>query len=311
MPFSYLGTWRPSQWKAFRDWALQERAAVAARVACINAELRRIGVITVFYQEAEQVTQTPDGAEMVVPRVSEKRVGFTVTRGSSLEKLIQCYVMAGGNPMSISLWLQPDEVEFTTVNDPDEDATDNPEESVTAFGFQSNPYTQPYGGLIAPSTSSSYGPAGRWAGGLTQKEDDPNVLMGRTIQQGSANGKIAARLDYGRRWIQQTIMEIASIEHKIMKLMDLREQLLNERDHIIQQAVGGTVPSHPQVPDARFAAAQHLTRIDRELTNTVYDRDEDGNIDFSKVRRGTKDAPAGISNFDTILDVETDPYATG
>jgi hypothetical protein len=312
MPFNYLGTWRPSQWKAFRDWVLQERSAVSARVAYINAELRRIGIITVFYQEAESTVTTPEGAERVVSRVSEKRTGFTVTRGSSLEKLIQCYVMAGGNPMSISLWLQPDEMEFTTLNDPQEDQDDDPKETASQFGFQSNPYTQPYGGVLAPTTASSYGPAGRWVGGLTQKEDDANVVIGRTIDQSSANAKIAIRMDYARRWTQQAIMELANIEYKIIKLMDLRERLVEERDHLIQQAVGGTVSMFPVPPDPdRFARAHALSRIVSQMDFTVYEQDAEGLTDFDQIKRGTAESPKGISNHDTILDIDPDPFAHG
>ncbi len=86
MPFNFLGTLRASQWRAFRDWTLNERRAVAARVRVINAELRRIGRITVFYKRRTEVVQTSEGAERELENVTEEREAFVVSTGSSLEK---------------------------------------------------------------------------------------------------------------------------------------------------------------------------------------------------------------------------------
>ena len=113
--FNFLGTMRQCQWKMFRDWVLTERCAVSSRVRVINAELNRIGCITVFYKPLRNTTvQTLGGAVTDVQTVTEERARFEVSPGSSLEKLVQAYVAHGGNPMSISLWLQPDQIHFTT-----------------------------------------------------------------------------------------------------------------------------------------------------------------------------------------------------
>ena len=58
MPFNFLGTMRQCQWKAFRDWTLGERCTISSRMRVINAELRRIGNIVVFYERRQQTNRS-------------------------------------------------------------------------------------------------------------------------------------------------------------------------------------------------------------------------------------------------------------
>lgn len=319
MPFNFLGTLRQSQWKAFRDWTLSERKAVSSRIRVISAELKRIGEITVLYKRKRSVVQTADGAEREIEEVTEEREAFYVSQGSSLEKLVQAYVACGGNPMSISLWLQPDQVLFTTDEDPIEDPKSDPNEFFTDIGAPSSPYDQPYGGVVAPKSTDSYGPGGRYEGGLPTFLRDPTTLAGRYFDQNSAGAKIAIRLDHGRRWVQQTITQLANLEQRIIKLMDLREQLIKERDMLIQQAIGGSVPDFPLPPDAtQYARNVHLTRIVSEMDRTFYELGPDGEPDFTSVNLGTDHGngqvtPSGIAFYDTLFadPPGTDPFATG
>ena len=94
MPFPFLGTLRQQQWKAFRDWTLNERRSVDARIKVIDAEIKRIGRITVFYETSKETVQTPGGAQIQVQTVTEERTGFLVSAGSSLEKMVQSYIAA-------------------------------------------------------------------------------------------------------------------------------------------------------------------------------------------------------------------------
>ena len=97
-------------------------------------------------------------------------------------------------------------------------------------------------------------------------------------------------------------------------VMDLREQLMRERDTVIQQAVGGSVEDFPDPPDVdRFARNLHLTQIVTELDRTFYVLGPDGEPDFTQVNLGTEDNPTGISNYDTLLPDPrgSDPYAHG
>ena len=176
MPFNFLGTMRQCQWKAFRDWTLGERCTISSRMRVINAELRRIGNIVVFYERRQQTIQTPDGAEQEIETVSEVRDSFYVSQGSSLEKLVQCYIACGGNPMSISLWLQPDEALFGTDEDPIEDPESDPNEIFTDAGAPSSPYDQPGGGVTALTSTDSYGPGGRYPGGLSTSLRDDTLI---------------------------------------------------------------------------------------------------------------------------------------
>jgi hypothetical protein len=314
MPFNFLGTMRASQWQAFRNWTLNERSSVAARLRVINAELRRIGRITVFYKRRTEVVQTSGGAERELESVTEEREAFMVSSGSSLEKLVQAYIAAGGNPMSISLWLQPDEIQFTSNEDPTEDPDNNPNELFTDVGAASTPYDQPYGGVVAPRSTDSYGPGGQYPGALPTFIRDVYTQVGRYFSQGDANAKIAIRTDHARRWASQSLAELTHLESRIMKLMDLREQLMNERDVVIQQAVGGSVEDFPDPPDLeRFARNLHLTQIVTEMDRTFYVIGSDGEPDFATINLGTEDNPTGISNYDTLLPDPrgVDPYAHG
>lgn len=314
MPFNFLGTMRASQWMAFRNWTLNERRSVAARMRVINAELRRIGRITVFYKRRTEVVQTAEGAERELENVTEEREAFLVSSGSSLEKLVQAYIAAGGNPMSISLWLQPDEIQFTSDEDPNEDEDSDPNEVFTDIGAASTPYDQPYGGVVAPRSTDSYGPGGQYPGALPTFIRDVYTQVGRYFNQGDANGKIAIRADHARRWVSQSLAELGNLEARIIKLMDLREQLMHERDMVLQQAVGGSVDDFPEAPDPeRFARNLHLTQIVAEMDRTFYVLGSDGEPDFTALNLGTEGQPTGISNYDTLLPDPrgVDPYAHG
>jgi hypothetical protein len=316
MPFNYLGTMRVAQWKAFRNWTLNERKAVSARMRAIDAELRRIGRITVVYQQVEEAVQTPSGAEQLATTVNEKRVGFIVSQGSTLEKLVQCYVACGGNPMSISMWLQPDEVQFKGAVDPIDNVSNNRNEPFNDNYVASSPPDQPYYGAVAGKSATTYGPRSgtRYDGGLPTFIRDPQTLAGRYFSESDASTKIQTRMDYGRRWVQQAVCEAAALEHKIMKIMDLRECLKKERDEVVQQAVGGSVSDFPIAPDSRrFARILHLTGAVSVMDRTFYNLNSEGEPDFDSVKFGTKDNPEGISNYSTLFGfVEgTDDFATG
>lgn len=312
--FNFLGTMRQAQWKAFRDWTLNERRAVPARLKVLNAEIRRIGRITVFYRSQSELVQTPTGAERELTSVTEERESFSVTPGSSLEKLVQAYIAQGGNPLSISLYLQPDEILFTTNTDPNQDPSDNPNEAFTDAGVESTPYDQPYGGVIAPRSTDSYGPGGRYTGSLPTFIRDVTTQVGRYFDQADTGGKIAIRTDHARRWVRQELAELELLENRILKLMDLREQLIQERDELIQQAIGGSVEDFPIPPDPdRYARNLHLTRIVTEMDGVFYEVNADGEPDFTSINLGTAQNPTGLSLYDTLLpDPEgTDPYAVG
>jgi hypothetical protein len=314
MPFNYLGTMREAQWKGFRDWILRERTAVDSRLRVIDAELRRLGAITVFYEETEEEVRDPSGSVRTLQTVSERRVAYAVSEGSTLEKLTQAYIAAGGNPLSISLYLEPDNVALTSdIEDPDNEEYD-PNEEFTDIGSPSNPFDQPYGGVVATKSADSYGPGGRYQGALPTFIRDVTTNAGKYMNESEVGATIAINMDHAQRWACQSMRELEHLEQRIMKLMDLREQLKHERDVVVQQAIGGTIQYFSEPPDPeRFARNLHLTRIVAELDSVFYTTKTNGEPNFDEIRLGTPEEPDGIATFDTLLANPrgSDLYATG
>lgn len=255
MGFRWLGTFRQGQWQAYRQFILAERQDVAKRLRMIEAELTRIGEVTVIYGSSVD-------AEGKVS-VSEERQGFAVTPNSSLCKLVQAYVAQGGNPFDVSLFLTPDNtVVMDPSVDPAEDVGDN---------------TQPYNGVIYPR-SGSYVPGATYEGGfLVIKKYLPARIGGRKHVEDS---QVATRVDAGRRWIRQEIKtKREEIEHRILKLCDLREQLLNEIN-AMTMAVAGVVPEVPSLDEDRFDKELSVAHVVAAIDSIFYNLSEDGTPNF-------------------------------
>lgn len=313
MPFNYLGTMRENQYRFFRNFALTERRAVAARIRYINSELNKMGRVTVVYAQSAVQVQTPQGAVEDITTVSERRAGIIVSAGSTLEKLFQAYIAAGGNPHNVSMFLTPDELQFTSNLDPDEDPDVNPNQINTDKGIPGTPFDQPGGGVIGVESTDAYGPGGLYRGGRPNFLRDPYTKIGRYIDLSDANAKLAIKMDYARRWISQEIKELSLLESRIMKIADLREQLLYERDTLIQQAVGGSIPDYPDVNDPeRFALRLNLSEIVTEFDRVFYETNAEGVPDFDTINLGTGENPTGISLYDTLFgnDPGEDPFVT-
>lgn len=246
MGFGWLGTFRNGQWNAYRSFILRERADVSARLAVIQAELDRIGEVTIAYRTLE------DGSG----KCTEERVGFSVTENSSLEKLIRAYTVAGGNPFDISMFLVPDSVFLSN----DEDPTSAVE-------------LQPYGGVIAPKTGDPAVNATFYEGG------NLNVLKytpARTNNQDAHDSNMSSSVSRTREWVGQVIDErVHSLEARIIKLCDLREQLGQERD-LILSTVGGTVDGVPSLDPDTFALDQTLSVIVATIDSIFYISNSEG-----------------------------------
>lgn len=302
MPFKFQGTFRQTQWRQLRNWLLNERRTVDARIRYINAELQRIGQITVFYQVTEDTIQNPDGTIEVIRNVSEKRSAFLVSPGSSLEALVQAYIMQGGNPCAISMFLEPDEVEFQTTEDPDEDPSVDQNELFNDKVVPSTPPDQPGYGVIGVQSGDSYGVGGIYRGGYTNTSKNAFQRIGRIINLSDANAKISGYVENARRWANQNIQELNLLESKIIKLMDLREQLIQERDELLVQACGGVVEELPEQPDPnRFHQGLHLSRVVAMFDGVFYQKNEEAVPDFTTVNLGDENNPTGLSVYDTLF----------
>lgn len=246
MGFGWLGTFRAGQWNAYRSFLLRERADATDRLAVIEAEMQRIGQVTIQYRSRDDGSGT----------CSEERIGFSVSQGSSLEKLIMAYVVAGGNPFDISMFLVPDSVYLADDGDP---------ESVVE--------TQPYGGVIAPKTGDPAVGATFYEGG------NLNVLKytpARTNNQDAHDSNMASSIYRSRQWVGQIIDErIHSIESRIIKLCDLREQLGQERE-LIESTVGGTVDGFPALDPDLYDVDLTLPSIISTVDSIFYVPNKDG-----------------------------------
>ena len=313
MSFSYLGVFRQTQWKFFRSFVLRERQAVDPRLAVIEAELRRIGSITITYRATTTVARNDDGSFENVPKVTEQREGLNVSAGSSLEKLLMAYIANGGNPTDISLFLQPDTVFFDGGTDPEDNPDDDPSAAATDVSVPGVTDLQPYYGIVSLESTSGYGVGGRNPMGLSTFSRDPNRRIGRDIDISDAAASIVIKMDYARRWTMQSIQEKRNLmEQRIIKLMDLREQLMEERDEILVQSIGGTVERIPELPSGElFHRELHLSKIVQAIDNVFYVSNA-GVPDMNSINLGTGEAPDGLSFYDTLWadDPDDDIFST-
>jgi hypothetical protein len=213
--FSWSGRFREGQWRAFRKFALQERKDIPKRERAIIEELDRIGYIRVIWGRGPLGEPT------------ERRLGIEVTpEGSSLSKLLSAYVAMGGNPLDISMFLSP--------NDALPSGSDQP-------------YSQPGGGVLT-KTPLSYS-----LGGLPNANDG-NLISSKASRSGglttNPEAPIASLVDRGRKWISKEIrFKRNAIESRIMKLCDLREQLLDEVEDMTWAGAGYGVKTMAYDPE--------------------------------------------------------------
>ena len=253
MSFGWLGTFRQGSWRIFRRFVLEERRDIGERIAVIQAELSRIGEITVLY------ASTTDGEGNTV--VSEEREGFLVTEGSSLGKLIQAYVALGGNPFDISMFLTPDAVVTLDSEDTSLPGTE----------------TQPYQGVVY-AKSASYNLGGLYEGGyLSYTKYVPARVGGRRELEDYG---VAAQVRKARKWVNPSIRyKRNDLEARIIKLCDLREQLLQELQDIVFASAGVTATS-PYFDTDQFSPNLSVAAIVSTIDSLFYEVAEDGTADF-------------------------------
>lgn len=189
--FSAIDTFRESQWRAFRQFVLDERRDVGAREAAIIAEQRRIGKVRLLY------ATDPSSGEL-----TQKRVGVVIDGSPTcaVSKLVQAYIVLGGNPLDISMFLYPHDLEC-----PDKGFA-------YPLGFS---YSLQGGETDSDANIEKYKPS----------------RLGGTRETSSQI--IASNMNALRRWTKQEMYQKRIlIEERIIKLSDLYEQLDQERDAI-------------------------------------------------------------------------------
>lgn len=190
--FSYQDTFREGQWRVFRSFVLEERRDFSSRALVIAAEQSRIGKVEVDYQidpASGDVTQT--------------RVGITVSpASSSLGKLMAAYLSLGGNPLDISMFLQPG----------------NPDHPGRGFAF-------PQG--------FAYSLRGQ------EQDNDSNINKYKPSRVGGARETNSEVISFNMGLLRQSVTQEMyqkriRLEERIIKLCDLYEQLEKEKSLLLQ-----------------------------------------------------------------------------
>jgi hypothetical protein len=259
--FSKLSVWPVGYFRAYSSWLLKNRRDIARRISVINAEIERIGTVKVDYQSVESNGET---------RKTEQRTGITVTPGSSLGRLFRAYVAMGGDPLSISPFAYPESTALT-------------EGGTTQEVKVQEEY--PHGGVAAPRSAAPNEPVstdqdpgwGAFPGGYLETDAYYPARQGGRLDPGSYDHDgVTKSMQQIRGWASQEIKERQNLEWQIMKLCDLREQLVQERDDTLVQAFGGAVTGVGPLDTTRFDESLLVQNIVQDMYALLYETDDTG-----------------------------------
>ena len=230
---------RSGYWIGIRSWLLNESIDIPKRVAYIQRERQRIGKILVEYESKD----SGDGNFVA----TENHISFSVTPNSSLEKLVKSYIMMGGNPMDISMFMYPS---MTTVvgTGGDDLGTDILQKQIYPYDGKVSPINRKdnesssYERSSTDSEGSSYSFGADSGGGLNvRKYQPPRVGKGARLIWTTEHTVQSAVMHDLRNWANQEIAEkLHLLEHKIIKLCDLEEQLEGELE-VLTKAFGQSI----------------------------------------------------------------------
>jgi len=244
MSFGWTCMFRKGSWVEFRRFALLQRRNVEGRIFHINQQINKIGSIVIQYERAEGGT------------VTEKRVGFSVASDSALGKLLTAYIAQGGNPFDISMFLSPDA--FSVV--PKAVAPEGSEEIDDENAMY---HPQPYSGVVYPEAQEEEDYKGIDKGGwIPLWKYPPRKLGGSEKNIFPEADEVGGQVALARGWLSQEIKQLRNdLEARIIKLCDLREQLVNERDQILVKALAGSVAVLEEYDSEGHLAENHLSNI--------------------------------------------------
>jgi hypothetical protein len=273
MSFGWTGFFRAGAWRAYRTFILNQRRDVVARLTTINAELDRIGEVQILY-EANASNPT---------RMTERRIGLDVTPNTSIERLLRAYVAMGGNPFDISMFLSPNSVTMIEDDTTQSQTTDSNPQATPATNFQE---TQPYGGIAASGSADPLA-GGTYTGGWLPLWRYPPRRFGNATSYTQQSADMTRTIHATRGWVAQEIRTLRNdLEARIIKLMDLREQLMIERDELLPQAVGGSVAGLQWASDGEFAASHNVSAIVDRIDAVFYPNTlNDGSRNYNQPRQ--------------------------
>lgn len=281
MSFGFTGFFRQGAWRELRRFLLNQKRDALPRIRAINAELARIGQVRILYQRT-------DPGDPNSP-MSERRIGLDVTPGTSLEKLLQAYIAQGGNPFDISMFLVPDSYIFVENPESESVTGDVTDETIPSEAEPIRRETEPYSGITYPiSVDPIIG--GLYTGGWLPLWRYPPRKFGNNITYVTESAEMAPAIRQLRDWSNREIRHLRNnLEARILKLCDLREQLLLERDEILPQAIGGATEGVEFNPD-QFAVTHHTSGIVRQIDDVFYTI-TDGFYDFENPRQSEPNPP--------------------
>ena len=262
--FSKLSVWPVGYFRSYSSWLLKNRRDVSRRIEVINAEVERIGTVKVTYAAQD----TPEGT-----RRTEQRTGISVTPGSSLGRLMRAYIANGGDPLSISPFMYPESTLRT------QDGPDSVAQVKEEF---------PHGGLVAPISGvpneplpSDQAPGYEaYPGGYASSDSYYPARQGGRIDPGAYDHDgVVKSMQQIRGWANQDLKErLQDIEWRIIKLCDLREQLIQERDTVLVQAFGGVLEGVGPFDPTRFDEKLRVQNIVQDMYEMLYPIDESNKV---------------------------------
>lgn len=283
MSFNFMGYYRVGSYKVLRSFVLHELRSARQRIRTLDAELIRIGNIAVLYKKV------PSGSETTGDTASEERVGLSVTPDSSICRLVQAYIAQGGNPYDISMFLDPESSDWVDVTD--EDAAEDAESIIV------EDQAQPYGGVLFPMSrmETDYRSGGLGtldSGGMLTSLKNPKMRLANKPVENRPNYDITRRTQYILRKPYRQAMRDKrnNLEYRILKLMDLREQLEHEKAELMM-ACGGFISG---VQESQAAAGAELSTMEliNDLDTEIFTYTEDDQlclgVDTSKLREGVR-----------------------
>ena len=200
MAFRWLAMTRRGSWISFRKFVLEEKRDISARILAMETELDRIGTLFVSYEKEDDTK-----------RATQRRKRLFVSKGSTLEKLLKVYISMGGNPLDISMFITPKDIELVRTNG--ETFYEN-----TAMG-----------GVVAPLSGSPQEEV--FTGGWLNWNKDPKWQIGNADIPAAKQMWALHTVKKSRGWVEKEIRTKRNkIEEKIIKICDLAEQLETEKE---------------------------------------------------------------------------------
>ena len=267
--FSKMSIFPAGYFHATASWLLRERRDVVARISTLQAEMDRIGEVTMRYRTVVEGEST---------KATEQRIGFTVTEGTSLARLMQAYIATGGNPFNISGFLHPNSTEVL-VGDDGQAVVKQIYPSGGAPAARSVEYNDPL--PEPPAEGNDYpemtGYEGYEGGYIDSYRYNPGRMGGR-MDRGSWDDNTVTRVMHDvRKWANKEIRtRLQDKEWMIIKLSDCWEQLRMERDFVLMEAFGGQLIDMPELDEEKFDPQRLCQQLIADMYMLLYDVGESG-----------------------------------